>query len=100
LEPKAELARELEREILDLKEEIRHVRATNSLLADTNEIQAQIIKSRSQSPVSFEITRSRSRSRSRVCSRAASPVSESPWLVYSILNCAWDLKINIMRIFF
>lgn len=51
LEPRAELARQLEVEIAGLKANISRIRSENALLADTNEIQAKIIKSRSSSPV-------------------------------------------------
>lgn len=50
LEPRAELARQLEIEIAGMKADISRIRAENSLLCDTNEIQAKIIKSRSNSP--------------------------------------------------
>lgn len=50
LEPRAELARQLEIEIANMKADISRIRAENALLADTNEIQAKIIKSRSCSP--------------------------------------------------
>lgn len=50
LEPRAELARQLEVDIAGMKAEISRIRAENALLVDTNEIQAKIIKSRSCSP--------------------------------------------------
>lgn len=75
LEPKADLARELEREIACLKQEIRHVKTKNAILEDHNEIQSRIIRSRPVSPVVVHY----SRPVSPVvvvehCSRAASPV--------------------------
>lgn len=83
LEPRAELARQLEIEIAGMKADISRIRAENALLADTNEIQAKIIKSRSCSPayglceapssntheVTFhETVTHRSRSPSPICS--------------------------------
>lgn len=50
LEPRAELARQLEIEIAGLKADINRIRAENEILADANELQAKIIKSRSNSP--------------------------------------------------
>lgn len=49
-EPKASLAKELEKQICDLKDEIRCVRAKNAILNDQNEFQARIIRSRASSP--------------------------------------------------
>lgn len=84
LEPKAELAKQLEKEIADLKDEIKSVKRTNALLADTNEFQSRIIRSRACSPVVCHIPRScspvvvhYSRPCSPVvvhCSRPCSPV--------------------------
>ncbi len=74
LEPKAELANELEREIASLKNEIKHVKTKNSILEDHNEIQSRIIRSRPVSPV---VIHHYSRPCSPVvvhCSRPASPV--------------------------
>lgn len=52
LEPRAELANELETEIAYLKSEIKHVNSTNTLLAEQNSRQASIIcRSRPASPV-------------------------------------------------
>ena len=72
LEPKAEKATELEKEIFSLKDEIRHIRTANYILTDENIFQAEIIRSRAASPCYF-----RSRSTSPcvlVRSRCASPV--------------------------
>lgn len=74
LEPKAELSRQLEREIQDLKDEIIRVRADNNILADHNEFQADIIRSRAVSPICV-LSRPLSPIciRSRACSRSVSP---------------------------
>jgi hypothetical protein len=81
LEPRAELALELEKHIVHLKDEIRHVKTSNAILADQNCVQAAIIRSR---PVSPCMLRSRSPSPCRfsrpasACSlrlRATSPIS-------------------------
>jgi hypothetical protein len=69
LEPKAEQAVELECEIASLKSQIRRLKCDNELLADTNELQARIIKSRPSSPcppAAITVTH---------CARAASPVN-------------------------
>ena len=88
LEPRAELARQLEREIFDLKDEIRRVKCDNAILADHNEFQSEIIRSRAASPISYwsrpcSPVRSRpiSPCRSRPLSRSSSPFrlpSDSP----------------------
>ena len=73
LEPRAEKATELEKEITSLKDEIRHVRTANYILTDENIFQAEIIRSRAASPCYF-----RSRTPSPPCvlarSRCVSPV--------------------------
>lgn len=73
LEPRAEKATELEKEITNLKDEIRHVRTANYILTDENIFQAEIIRSRAASPCYF-----RSRTPSPPCvlarSRCVSPV--------------------------
>lgn len=72
LEPRAEKANELEKEISNLKDEIRHVRTANYILTDENILQAQIIRSRVASPC---FIRSRTPSPcALVRSRLASPV--------------------------
>lgn len=75
LEPKAELAYQLQKDILNLKDEIARVRAENSLLADSNELQAQIIKSRAASPAREVTFRSTSPVR-EVTFRSTSPVHD------------------------
>lgn len=75
LEPRAELARQLEVDIANMKAEIGRIRAENALLADTNEMQAKIIKSRSCSPaLGHEVTfRETVTTRSRSPSPCAGP---------------------------
>jgi hypothetical protein len=80
LEPKAEQARELECEISSLKTQIRRLKCDNELLADTNELQARIIKSRPSSPcapAAVTVTH---------CSRSASPVNVT--VISSSSGCA------------
>jgi len=50
LEPRAELALELEKQILLLKDEIRCIKTSNAILADQNCVQAAILRSRPASP--------------------------------------------------
>lgn len=57
LEPRAELAKQLERDIWELKDEIKAVKTTNSILADHNELQSRIIRSRACSPVVVHYSR-------------------------------------------
>ncbi|CAF0929927.1 unnamed protein product, partial [Brachionus calyciflorus] len=74
LEPKAVLAQQLEREISDLKDEIRRVKCDNTVLAEHNEFQAELIRSRAASPICYwPRPVSPIYIRSRPCSRAASP---------------------------
>ena len=74
LEPKAALSDDFEKQILILKDEIRYLRSTNSVLATDNEVKEIIIKSRSSSPVissAIRLSRALARSRSRSPVRAA-----------------------------
>ena len=74
LEPKASLACDFEKQILLLKDEIRYLRSSNSVLATDNEVKDIIIKSRSNSPViasTVRLSRALARSRSRSPVRAA-----------------------------
>ncbi len=84
LEPRAFKATELEKEICQLKDEIRHVRTANYILTDENIFQAEIIRSRAASPCYFIRSRSPSppcvlRCATPVChrSRPASPICVS-----------------------
>lgn len=56
LEPRAELANILEKDISELKDEIKCVKSANHLLADQNQLQSRIIKSRACSPVAVHHT--------------------------------------------
>jgi hypothetical protein len=56
LEPRAELASLLEKDITELKDEIKIVKSVNSCLTDQNELQSRIIKSRACSPVAVHHT--------------------------------------------
>lgn len=71
LDPRAKLACELERKVVQLKEEIKNVRVTNIVLAEQNAVQADLlVRSRPASPCMVPIC---SRPVSRPCSRPCSP---------------------------
>jgi chromosome condensin MukBEF ATPase and DNA-binding subunit MukB len=53
VEPKAELAREYERQISSLNAEISHVKSKNAILESHNDFQSALIRSRACSPVCF-----------------------------------------------
>jgi hypothetical protein len=76
LEPRAEQAQELECEINNLKHQIKRLKCDNNLLADTNELQARLIKSRPSSPCPPPCPPPSTTVHSVVrCSRPASPVN-------------------------
>jgi hypothetical protein len=78
LEPRAVKANELEKEIANLKDEIRHIRTANYILTDENILQAEIIRSRAASPCYF---RSRTPSPcALIRSRCASPICISRYI--------------------
>ena len=90
LEPRAELAKTLEKEIDDLKDEIRSVKTTNTILADHNQLQSRIIRSRACSPVIYHHY-------SRPCSPVAVHVSRPCSPVYHISRSCSPYDIVVSR---
>ena len=74
LEPRAELAKVLEKDIENLKDEIKTVKTTNNILAEHNELQSRIIRSRACSPVLVHYSRPCSPVIHHRISRPCSPV--------------------------